>query len=50
MHYGMGMLLTVLFVATGIVGVIVLAIEVGGVLRRRRDRERKREDRDERRT
>jgi hypothetical protein len=40
------MLLTTLFVLTGIVGAIVLAIEIGGVLRRRRTEQRAREDRD----
>ncbi len=33
-----GMLLTVLFVVTGIVGAIVLSIEIAGILRRRRRR------------
>ncbi|MCC6847530.1 MAG: hypothetical protein IT294_03445 [Deltaproteobacteria bacterium] len=37
MQFDVGMLLTVLFVTTGIVGAIVLAVEIGGVLRRRRD-------------
>jgi hypothetical protein len=31
-----GMLLTVLFVVTGVVGAVVLLVEVGAVIRRRR--------------
>jgi len=41
-----GMLLTVLFVLTGIVGAVVLVLEVAAVVRRKRVERRWREERD----
>jgi hypothetical protein len=41
------MLLTILFVVTGIVGAVVLAVEIGAVIRRRRIERRWRQLHDE---
>jgi len=45
LHCILAMLLTVLFVLTGIVGVVVLGIELGGAVRRRRSERQPREER-----